>query len=581
MASITWWNRLEPRPRSTDITDALAARVRDPLWMLSRQWQLGEFQGEDAASPAYVQVSARLAPVVGWRVEGQPTQPLPAGVPLEELVETEAFGDDLALRVELGQTFEELLAREGAGAAVAAAFRAAYPIALDTEAVLASMADQDAARFQRVCAGRALDGVALYQAAYAASPAAPEPVPSLADPADRAAATAALAAFDAWVRDVFDEIGLADAPAWRAERLEYGAEVVVTEPTGGTGVLAATPGRDGDFDWYAFDERPGATAADAGVGAVTTVSHSTLPMHVRFRGMPNHRFWDFESGQMDFGAIEPDTRDLGKLIVIDFMLVHGNDWFLVPFEQPVGTLCRVDSLVVHDVFGGSTLVERADAVPGASGERWTMFSTAVENDPSALADYFHLPHSAAATLERGPALEDVRFLRDQMANMAWAVEHATENGVGEPWQGHERAFSGAPAAAPVVTTGVTAGGTPPVRYQIQTPVPENWIPLVPVAVDPAAGEIALEPGAMVRTPGGDVLELVVPHGRVLRPTALTTTSYRIREEEVPRTGTRVTRVACRTRWTDGSTHLWIARRKGTGAGEGSSGLRFDLAVRVT
>ncbi len=54
--------------------------------------------------------------------------------------------------------------------------------------------------------------------------------------------------------------------------------------------------------------------------------------------------------------------------------------------------------------------------------------------------------------------------------------------------------------------------------------------------------------------------------------------YRIREEEVARTGTHVVRMPCRTRWIDGSTHVWIARRRTVGAGEGWSGLRYDLAV---
>ena len=47
------------------------------------------------------------------------------------------------------------------------------------------------------------------------------------------------------------------------------------------------------------------------------------------------------------------------------------------------------------------------------------------------------------------------------------------------------------------------------------------------------------------------------------------------EEEVPREGIHVTRSYQFTRWTDGSSHLWIGRRKGAGSGEGSSGLRFD------
>jgi hypothetical protein len=47
------------------------------------------------------------------------------------------------------------------------------------------------------------------------------------------------------------------------------------------------------------------------------------------------------------------------------------------------------------------------------------------------------------------------------------------------------------------------------------------------------------------------------------------------EEEVPREGLRVTRSHQFTRWIDGSSHLWVGRRKGVGRGEGSSGLRFD------
>ena len=43
----------------------------------------------------------------------------------------------------------------------------------------------------------------------------------------------------------------------------------------------------------------------------------------------------------------------------------------------------------------------------------------------------------------------------------------------------------------------------------------------------------------------------------------------------PNKGIRVTRSYQFTRWIDGSSHLWIGRRKGVGSGEGSSGLRFD------
>ena len=108
--SITYWVRVEPDPRS-DATDALIvplqARVRDPMWFLTRQWQLGEFQGADAGSPAYVALTERTGKMSSWSVAGG--TPTAIGVaPLERETEREAFSPDLATRVELGQTFEAL-----------------------------------------------------------------------------------------------------------------------------------------------------------------------------------------------------------------------------------------------------------------------------------------------------------------------------------------------------------------------------------------------------------------------------------------------------------------------------------------
>jgi hypothetical protein len=37
-------------------------------------------------------------------------------------------------------------------------------------------------------------------------------------------------------------------------------------------------------------------------GAVRSSTRSLIPGRVEFRGMPNHRWWDFENGQIDFGG---------------------------------------------------------------------------------------------------------------------------------------------------------------------------------------------------------------------------------------------------------------------------------------
>jgi hypothetical protein len=572
MASITYWNRLEPRPRSEAIDETLAARVRDPLWFLTRQWQFGEFRGADGGSPAFATVTFQEATLVAWQSAGTPPRPLGRGAPFERQVLAEAYpAEDLSLAVELGQLFEGLLP-EARREALTRAFRASYPIPVHSDAELAAMPDPEQARFLRVCGGRALDGVALYRAT-ATLPTLPNR-PAVA-PADRDAVRAALTAFRGWVDETYGPLGGDDPAPWDPARLSHALDVIAVAPTGGTLALAADPGSDGDFDWDAFDLRAApAPAPGTPLPAVTTTTQSLIPANVRFRGMPNARWWAFENGSVDFGDIRPEKRDLARLLLMDFMLIHGNDWFLLPLEQRVGTLGRVESLVVRDVFGRRTHVERADAGAAAPGARWTMFSTSIEGVDDRVADFLVLPGTAAAALQLGTAVEEVRFLRDELANMAWAIEHTTASAVGEPWPGHER-DQRLRAAAPPEPGPAVGPDSPPIRYRLQTGVPEHWLPLLPVAIDPARGEVALELGAMLRPQPS---EPILPVGRLLRPTRLAGGSYRIREEEVPRAGTRVARVVCRTRWLDGSTHVWVQRRRTIGSGEGSSGLRFDLAI---
>jgi hypothetical protein len=83
--------------------------------------------------------------------------------------------------------------------------------------------------------------------------------------------------------------------------------------------------------------------------------------------------------------------------------------------------------------------------------------------------------------------------------------------------------------------------------------------------------LRLRRGAVLKTDGTQ--EAVHAIGRLLTPEP--GKPLELFEEEVPREGVRVSRNYQYTRWFDGSTHLWIGRRKQVGRGEGSSGLRFD------
>ena len=63
MASITSWIRIEPRTRDAEMTPGIEARLHDPLWLLSRQWQLAELDGEDGGSAIVVRTRYTSAAV--------------------------------------------------------------------------------------------------------------------------------------------------------------------------------------------------------------------------------------------------------------------------------------------------------------------------------------------------------------------------------------------------------------------------------------------------------------------------------------------------------------------------------------
>lgn len=94
-------------PGRGDADRGLRARVADPVWFLTRQWQLGEHQGEDASSPVSVRLAPRHVPLVY-----DPARPEldPTVVPAEALLESEP-GDwwTLGRRVRLGRAVAPLL----------------------------------------------------------------------------------------------------------------------------------------------------------------------------------------------------------------------------------------------------------------------------------------------------------------------------------------------------------------------------------------------------------------------------------------------------------------------------------------
>jgi hypothetical protein len=548
MPSINYWNRLEPRPRGDRIEGGLAAEIRDPLWFLTRQWQLGEFRGEDAGSLSHVDIEFETLRFHTAGPADAPTN-VHRDAPLELQLQRESIEPDLSTRIELSQIFARL-----APEADLDPFRNAFPLLLGAEP-----RDQESARLLAFTSGRAFDGFALYRAIVTGGT-----VPSEMDPTVQPA----LQSFKSWVEDTFGSLELADvhrdARFWRPAELDYRADVRLRNSADAEVSLTAHPGTEGTIDWDSFDLA--ATMPD-GIPEATKVR--LIPTHLRFPGMPSPRFWDFESGVTSFPDVNPDRRDTAKLIMLDLMLVHGVDWFVVHLPATAGEGLRVRAVVVRDVFGGDTTVRRGEDLGSDPTKRFTLFTTSGAKASDAPGDLFVLPPTAAATRQTGQFFEEVAFARDEMANIAWAIERFVEGGMGEAWSGHERALAVAGAPRPPPTANVAGAD---LMYQIQSRVQLNWLPLLPTK-KPDTDEVELTLGTVEgRTPPDPRV------GRVLKPTASRSSAYVLREEEIPREGVRVRRLAVRTRWTNGKPLLWVERHRAVAGGDSQAGLRFDQAL---
>jgi len=548
------WTRLEPQSVSGDPTPGLEARIHDPLWLLNRQWQLGEFHGEDAGTPVAVHVSSTTSPIVAWQ-PGDPAQANPVlawqeGLFLDAAVErepTSSAGVGLRQRAEAGAQFLAMLE----DAAVVGAHDAIL-----TDCPLpapgADPFDTHAAGLSLLLSGRVPDGEAVAQHLAPGFAQTPPALPGWFAGADQNAALIVVQDWFAWYRGSVAPLADQAAGSWIDERLEYRFSLGLAHD-GGQNVLRAPEFGGGAVDWYAFDydaQAAGLQAPDAVPPAQAAREQTLLATPLRFSGMPAPRYWQFEDAQVNLAALETQPHDLARLVLVEFAMVYGNDWLAVPLDVPFGSLTEITAVEYTTTFGERFSVAEAD-----DSQRSGAFS--LFHISPALRGVF-VPPSAMGSLE-GSALEDVVFLRDETANMAWAVERIVQGDSGDP-----RSRSGEPQPPPF-QPGTQPGAD--LDYLLETQVPDNWIPFVPVATRDWTS--ILRKGAMLKA-GAEVQ----PRGVLLRPGQ----QLDVQDEEIPRDGVRVRRTPMLARRLDGSYARWIARRVSVGRGEGSSNLAFDSAI---
>lgn len=577
------WNRLEGRPRTIDFSRALKSEVRDPLWMLARQWQMGEFIGDDAASPVVAKIAWSSDRIAGVRGASGSLHPYDPAIPLEARtearpVELERAGriHNADTRLALGHAWQQLIEDGGHGSLVPA-FRNQYRFKAPDPANEADYPLTTSAptwQLLAALAGRAIDGGelllhlrnsgSLASDNLGLSGTTKEDVDKLGE------------AFLAWAGRRYIEPD-PTLPTWVPRQLEYNFGLS-TPHAEAAAALGASEYHGGRLDWYHFD----AVTPEAGEGggaAATLESTSFFPASAQFEGMPNSRHWTFEESATNFGDIRPDTQDLAKLLLIEFGLVFGNDWFLLPIELEAGSLSSIHGLAITNVFGERTWIEPAVDVAG-SAQNWQMYRLA---NKGAADGRLFLPPATVTALESDP-VEAIDFVRDEVSNMVWGVERTVQLADGGSRRGRQLADAlharyqadiAIPAPAPPTNDAKIA-------YRLMTSVSEHWIPFIPVHMENDSREIQLQRAAMPRLLEGQqgmVPARIRPRTSLLREGMdQSTPHYFIAEEEIERTGTVIETRWQRCRSVDGRVVVWLSHERSTGRIETSSGLAFDGIV---
>jgi len=752
----SFWQRLEPRARSDNFSESIQVKIRDPLWIIGRQWQLGEFKGEDAGSPILAQIKLHTSKIdlfkAGEYLSKNSVQRINKNQPLETNVEREPWYIDYRMSIQIGIQFEEELKRQNLDDNEISEIRNEFLFeSLSSEEKL--HCDKPSLNYIRFFENNISSGKKLIE----------QPGMVSSDPnlngyfnnipdEKKPLVVKALKDLFFWYHKMYDQSNSEDGNTWDRNKFEH--EFTVSAPGNNDQnqyVLEVPEYKGGDLDWSDFSiinnpsaklNPPDRELADA------PVPHEGIfiPTNIEIPGGPDRRWWAFEDKKIDFGKADVKTTDLGKILLMEFALIHGNDWYQIPVPMEIGSICKLDFLKVTNVFGETVEIERAGSSENSNWQRWDMFTLSekanfsLNNEVNAgSADLFFMPPSLGRS-EDSESLEEVLFLRDEMANKVWAVEHRIMNQMGQSISGYERwrdfhkqieeqvlkeqlpilynlfisqvsliainiadkvindsnfglavdtselfntitqfvkvkiediqenmeetidklylehsiikqlildnnfmekleidnskeflpvkllfykiksileAFD---ILIPAFKQANRPGGSfellkssisnikntllkildpetlsedeqtlleydPEIEeensfaaYRAMSYVPENWIPYVPEHIAGQNREIAFTQARMVRSDSEGNYKDNKPQSTILKPLEGNGNPHIIYEEAIARNGLQVTKHAQRTRWIDGSTHVWLNKKVSPGKGEGSSGLRFDYLI---
>ncbi len=636
--------RMEPDSRTTDLTNGIAARTADPLWYLTRQWQISEFEGEDAGSPVDVNVNYKTRSLKSIKLRNDEGEIISdkgsqqnGPLPMEKLIEQEWLKIDWKISAQLGQEFEKqismLIEDKEEAAGFIYSYRNAFPFKF-SDLKQEMNADENTRRFVQFMQGRIVNGHALLLGldfkSYALTLARDNLTLVLPNDINSVIAGKLIK----WCEAMNIKNNPERSKAWRNEQLDYHFNLDTGENEDDEEKTLIAPAyRSGSLDWYTFD----ACKEIHKDQKWTEHSRSNLlPTSINILGI-SRRWWEFEDAEIDFGHLEVGKIDLARALLMEYALVYGDDWFSVPLPVEVSNMIKITDLSIRNVFGQTEIIEPAFNINRELNEK----DGTTLDDPLNKFGIFNLtpaPGSEDIILAENPVLyippvlsfrqesdplEEARFIRDEWSNMVWCIEHKVLNGLGKAIDGYKaqleyfearklerldqlpseienlRAESAEldPATTAYAESQILLEGkllelkrlSPDLahdesslpEYRLATSVPENWIPFKPYNT----GNV-FEGEMNVRLRRAQMLRNTFSEDPepIQAKTRLLEISGNpllwLEESIIPRSGLRICMTNQRTRWTDGQTFVWKGRKVLAGKGEGESGLTFDKVFNL-
>ena len=607
------YSRVEPRARKADFGTALSFEVHDPLWMLTRQWQFGRFKGNDCGSAIMTKIktSRRRLDSLSLKGNQENKREYSTDTPMEYDVEKRNRSITSFVRIESAVHFKKmvkqaLLRMEGTKT-MPATSKKLYeglvksltnqfpldpfiPFTREDEKTVETLKIEQNANLKRLYATygkRIFDGYKIYNSSP--SEYSSYIIKWLPD---------VLVEYKKWFAGKYFPIDNEEDNCWNEQKLGY--EVSMGE---NGNIYEAEDYHTGTLSWYSFDGKEQAEKSNARrveKEKKETKMLSYLPVPANYPCAPSKFLWQFEGAHVQFGNHENnDFSLLANAVVMQYTSMYGNDWMITPIEAEAGTILDVEGIIVTDTFGERIFINRsAEENDNKSNDvafidRWSLFGTtktdayAPENsDFTSMRGLLFPP--TLPRCEEGKPIEEVQFLRDEMANMLWGVETVMDDGCGGILSGNDLSK----AVLSVVDEQKDDFAGPEEGYEysflVQNRVPINWIPFIPQKISGEIRDIRFRRGKMpiyyngkynaVR-PSTELLRIREEVGVDNKGKPITKIAPRfINEEEVTGYGVKLVLTAQRTRWFLGKSFNWIGAKKVISQYQANSGLMFDELI---